>query len=95
MGDAMANFATTGKLNFKSLVSSTLGYLAKLEIRIAMSKILMAMFGGGSDGTGGTMATVFDGGWGGIAKGAAFDGSVTPFASGGVVSSPHMFASGG
>lgn len=95
MGDALANFATTGKLDFRGLVTSILGDLAKMEMRIAMSKILQSIIGGGSDGAGGQMASVFDGGWGGVAKGAAFDGSVTPFASGGVVSSPHLFASGG
>lgn len=96
MTNALSNFATTGKLSFRSLVASILSDLAKMEMRIAMSKILTSMFGGGTDtsagGGGAQMASAFDGGWGGIgnsgyAKGGAFDatGQITAFASGGVV----------
>lgn len=77
MTNALTNFATTGKLSFKSLVASILADLAKMEMRIAMSKALSSMFGGGTDtsagGGGAQMASIFDGGWGGIAKGGAFD----------------------
>jgi lambda family phage tail tape measure protein len=55
MGDALANFATTGKLNFKGLVTSILGDLAKMEARIALSKILQSVLGaflGSSGGNG-------------------------------------------
>jgi len=45
MNDALANFATTGKLNFKSLVTSILTDLAKMELRIAESKLLRAIVG--------------------------------------------------
>jgi lambda family phage tail tape measure protein len=45
MSDALANFATTGKLNFKGLVASILTDLAKMEMRIAMSKILQQVLG--------------------------------------------------
>lgn len=53
MSDALANFATTGKLNFKGLVASILSDLAKMEMRIAMSKILqqvLSYFSGPSTG---------------------------------------------
>lgn len=45
MGDALANFAMTGKLNFRGLVKSILSDLAKMELRIAMSKILQQVLG--------------------------------------------------
>lgn len=45
MSASLANFATTGKLNFKSLTVSILSDLAKMELRIAMSKILQQVLG--------------------------------------------------
>ena len=53
MSDSLANFATTGKFNFKSLVASILTDLAKMEVRIAASKILTSIISawGGSYGT--------------------------------------------
>lgn len=95
MGDAMANFATTGKLNFKGLVASILGDMAKLEMRIAVSKILQsllsAFLGGGSE-----MGTSFDSNgtfFSPYAKGGVFEGSPSLSAySGQVVSKPTVFA---
>ena len=55
MSDSLANFATTGKGNFRGLATSILGDLAKLEMRIAMSKILQSVMGaflGNSGGNG-------------------------------------------
>lgn len=55
MGEALANFATTGKLNFKGLVTSILADLAKMEARILASRILQSIVGsflGGSGGSG-------------------------------------------
>lgn len=40
MGDAIANFATTGKLNFKSLAASILSDIAKMEAKAATSQII-------------------------------------------------------
>jgi lambda family phage tail tape measure protein len=53
MSDSLANFATAGKFNFKSLVASILTDLAKMEVRIAASKILTSIISawGGSYGT--------------------------------------------
>lgn len=50
MADAIGNFAVTGKLDFRSFTVSILADLAKMEARIAASKILasvMGMFGFG------------------------------------------------
>lgn len=56
MADGIANFALTGKLDFRSFTVSILSDLAKMEARIAASKILagvfkwgMGLFGGGWD----------------------------------------------
>ncbi|PXV60656.1 phage tail tape measure protein, lambda family [Dyella jiangningensis] len=56
MADAMATFATTGKTNFSSLVSSILTDLAKMELRVLESQILQSILGAflpsGSTGAG-------------------------------------------
>ncbi|EEP9142075.1 phage tail tape measure protein [Salmonella enterica] len=56
MADGIANFALTGKMDFRSFTVSILSDLAKMEARIAASKILgglfqwgMNLFGGGWD----------------------------------------------
>lgn len=56
MTDSIANFALTGKMDFRSFTVSILSDLAKMEARIAASKILgglfqwgMSLFGGGWD----------------------------------------------
>lgn len=56
MADGIANFALTGKMDFRSFTVSMLSDLAKMEARIAASKILgglfqwgMSLFGGGWD----------------------------------------------
>jgi lambda family phage tail tape measure protein len=97
MTNALTNFATTGKLSFKSLVASILSDLAKMEMRIAASKILQSIIGmmaGPSTGSQYTAAGgngAGDGGYGMMlgtyAKGGAFDatGQITAFASGGIV----------
>jgi len=92
MSDALANFATTGKLNFKGLVTSILTDLAKMEMRIAMSKILMQLFSsymGGVDTSAGS---------GGSSYATSFNSDGTffsPYAKGGVVSSPSLSAYSG
>ncbi|HAE7124874.1 TPA_asm: phage tail tape measure protein [Salmonella enterica subsp. diarizonae serovar 48:i:z] len=56
MADGIANFALTGKMDFRSFTVSILSDLAKMEARIAASKILgglfqwgMSLLGGGWD----------------------------------------------
>ncbi|EAV3941524.1 phage tail tape measure protein [Salmonella enterica] len=56
MADGIANFALTGKMDFRGFTVSILSDLAKMEARIAASKILgglfkwgMNLFGGGYD----------------------------------------------
>lgn len=99
MGDALAAFVTTGKINFKGLVSSILTDIARMEVRILESKvansILGAFLGGGS-----SMATSFDSNgtfFSPYANGGVFQNSPSLSAySGSVVSSPtpFLFASG-
>ncbi|EBS8997836.1 phage tail tape measure protein, partial [Salmonella enterica] len=57
MADSIANFAVTGKGSFRSLTVSILADLAKMEARIAASKLLgsvLAMFGFGTSAGGST-----------------------------------------
>ncbi|EKC2749580.1 phage tail tape measure protein, partial [Salmonella enterica] len=57
MTDSIANFAVTGKGSFRSLTVSILADLAKMETRIAASKLLgsvLAMFGFGTSAGGST-----------------------------------------
>jgi lambda family phage tail tape measure protein len=102
--DAFANMLTTGTGHFKDFATSVLTDLAKMETRIAMSKILSAFFGGGSttgdasgSGMGGMLSSLFQG-WGGVADGGVFPsrGGISSL-SGGVYNSPQFFkfASGG
>lgn len=90
MGDAIANFATTGKLSFKSLASSILADLARMETRILMSQALMSIFGsfmGGGPSTG--VALSGSGSYTGM--GVASDIAGFTFnAKGGVYSSPSL-----
>ena len=99
LGDALATFVTTGKLNFKGLVSSILSDLAKMETRILASQILQSIVGSIAGGYGGTN------GQGGVtynsqgfvnhvyAKGGVVDGSRNLSAySGQVVDRPTVFA---
>ncbi|EDR7034326.1 phage tail tape measure protein, partial [Salmonella enterica subsp. enterica] len=51
MADGIANFALTGKMDFRSFTVSILADLAKMEARIAASKLLgsvLGMFGAGA-----------------------------------------------
>lgn len=105
MSNSLANFVMTGKGNFKGLVTSIIGDLAKMELRVAESKILQsilsAFMGGTVDnsaaGAGSVSAGLGDGQWSGFAKGDVFSGSPSLSAySGKVVSNPtpFLFASG-
>ncbi|HGJ4364867.1 TPA: phage tail tape measure protein [Salmonella enterica subsp. enterica serovar Thompson] len=83
MADAIGNFAVTGKLNFRSFTVSILSDLAKMEARIAASKLLvsmMGMFGFGSGAGGSTPSGAY--------TSAAM--SVIPNADGGVYRSAGL-----
>lgn len=64
MADGIANFALTGKMDFRSFTVSILSDLAKMEARIAASKILGGLFQWGMN--------LFGGGWD---SGALHDGT--------------------
>jgi lambda family phage tail tape measure protein len=87
--DAFANMLTTGTGHFKSFATSVLSDLAKMETRVAMSKILTSIFG-----EGGNPFQM----WGGVALGGVFPshGDISNL-SGGVYNSPQLvkFAAGG
>ena len=70
MEDAAVKFATTGKLDFKSMANSIIADLIRIQIRKSMSGIFSA--GGGDAGGGGVLGTIL----GGI-------GSILGFADGG------------
>lgn len=89
MADSLANFALTGKLNFRGLASSILADLAKMEARIAASKALgmllnwgMSAIGGGAGAAAGSTGTAIQN------YGANFQLN----ANGGVYSSPDLSA---
>ena len=85
--DTFATLLTTGKADFKSFALSVLSDLAKMEVRIATSKILMSLFGGSSSG---------GLGWGGVANGDVFNSPGIHALSGGIYNRPTRFyASGG
>ncbi|HAF8818507.1 TPA: phage tail tape measure protein [Salmonella enterica] len=83
MADAIGNFAVTGKLNFRSFTVSILSDLAKMEARIAASKLLVSMMGmfGFGAGAGGSTPS-------GAYNAAAL--SVIPNADGGVYRSAGL-----
>lgn len=57
--DAIVNFAQTGKLSFSDLARSIMADLTRIAVKIAITKSLESMFGGGgySGGSGGGIAT--------------------------------------
>lgn len=98
--DALVSFAETGKLSFKELANSIIKDLIRIAIQQSIMQAvqfgLNAVFGGGpmpiaSTGSQPIMAS----GAMMAANGAWFDGSISAFARGGVVSSPTMFRHGG
>ncbi|EDA3111881.1 phage tail tape measure protein [Salmonella enterica subsp. enterica serovar Sandiego] len=83
MSDGIANFALTGKMDFRSFTVSILADLAKMEARIAASKLLgsvLGMFGAGAGAGGGTPSGAYNA--------AAL--SVIPNADGGVYRSAGL-----
>ncbi|ECK6590823.1 phage tail tape measure protein [Salmonella enterica] len=83
MADGIANFALTGKMDFRSFTVSILADLAKMEARIAASKLLgsvLGMFGAGASAGGSTPSGAY--------SSAAL--SVIPNADGGVYRSAGL-----
>jgi lambda family phage tail tape measure protein len=95
ISDSLANLVTTGKMNFKSLVSSILSEIAKIAIKIAASQALQSIFGSTGGTSGGS-------GWGAAigaiasavtnAKGGVYNSPSLSQYSGQVVNKPTMFA---
>jgi len=91
MEDAMVSFVMTGKGDFKSLASSIISDLIRIQIRASMSQMmggaggplgaLLSMFGGGGGGGGGTISSAGGGG-----SYALPGGRLNAMALGGVVS---------
>ena len=105
MADALADFARTGKLDFKGLIDSMLVDLIRFELRAQMSLLysgmgglggLFSMFtGGGSQQVSNTsFADMPINGF--VAKGGVYDAGIETFAKGGmftnsIVSEPTLF----
>jgi phage-related minor tail protein len=89
MGDAIVDFALTGKTSFGDMVKSMLIGLIKLEMQMAMTNMYKAA-GGGSGIVAAISSSL------GFANGGSFDAGVQKFAKGGsftnsIVDSPTMF----
>jgi len=106
MADAIAEFAKTGKLNFKGLINSMLEDLLRYELRLQA----MQMYAAFRPGLMNLVGSIFNpaGGFGSgygygqqdlglfLAKGGAFDGGVQKFGKGGmftnkIVTEPTLF----
>jgi lambda family phage tail tape measure protein len=98
MGDALVDFALTGKTSFGDMVNSMIIGLIKLEMQMAMTNMYNGM--GGMSGILGSFASAFTGTPVPSAKGNVFNnGGIQAFAKGGaftngIVSSPSMFNMG-
>lgn len=102
MADAVGNFATTGKFNFRSLTVSILADLAKMEARIAASKILGGLFqwgmgfmgagAGAAAGTGANAIQSYGANYSFNAAGGVYRSSDLSRFSGSVVNRPTFFA---
>lgn len=89
MADSLANFALTGKMNFKGLAISILSDLAKMEMRIAASKALGMLLNWGASAIGGGAGAATG------SSGTAIQNYGANFqfnAKGGVYSSPDLSA---
>jgi lambda family phage tail tape measure protein len=90
MGDAMVDFALTGKTSFSDMVNSILIGILKMEMQMQMSNIFKSM--GGGAGIVSSITSLF-----GFANGGSFGtNGVQAFANGGtftnsIVDSPTMF----
>jgi lambda family phage tail tape measure protein len=107
MGDAIADFTKTGKLDFTGLIDSMLMDLLRYELRLQMMALYQAMrpqlmagvswMGGGVPSNADVTIPMQPGG--GYAKGGVFDAGLQMFAKGGaftnkIINSPTLFANG-
>ncbi|EBN5763962.1 phage tail tape measure protein [Salmonella enterica] len=102
MADAVGNFATTGKFNFRSFTVSILADLAKMEARIAASQALggllkwgMTAFGAGAGAAAGSGANAiqsYGANFSLNAVGGVYNSADLSRYSGSVVSRPTFFA---
>ncbi len=95
MEDALVDFVSTGKLDFKSLATSIIADINRIIIKQQiMAPLIKSMTSGGSGG--GWLGALFGGGRGGANLGTAsgFDMSMF-FAKGGVMTSPGLSAYSG
>ena len=83
LGNALGEFVTTGKLNFRELTASILKDLAKILMRMAIMRAISAMFGGTAQANGGA----WQGGLQFFANGGVFTNQI--------VGRPTLFAHGG
>ncbi len=83
--DAITNFALTGKLNFRSFVSSIIADIAKMLIKMALVNAMKSAFGGSTGGGGSLFGSMFS------AVGSAFGGGK---ATGGPVTSDKFYLVG-
>lgn len=96
MTDALHEFVTTGKLDFRSFASSIISDMARIAAQAAASQAVSSVIGGfAGGGTGNFMSSVVT-----QADGGVWEGGVQKFAKGGaftnsVVASPTMFSMGG
>lgn len=87
--DAIVNFATTGKFEFRAFVADLLQQLAKLALQLAITAALKAALGGGAGG--GLLGTVLGGVTGSAAPGAQNGADFTIGGSGGTDSQLVQF----
>jgi len=96
MTDALGDFVATGKLDFSDLARSFIADLAKIELRILASQVLMSIFGGGATGASFSGTTTNSGAMAGPynALGGVYSGApdLSRY-SGMVVSTPTFFSS--
>jgi len=104
MADALADFARTGKLDFKSLVDQMIVDLIRFELRAQMSSLykglgglsgILSIFTGGGAGTLNVEQAAARG-YTGMAKGGVYDAGLQTYAKGGmftnsVVNQPTLF----
>lgn len=103
LADGIGNAMTGAKFSVKDFVKSALADFAKMEVRIAASKLLVSLFGGSVDYGGGSGAATGTGSYSGFgssgtitntynAKGGVYDSPSLSAYSGQVVDHPTMFA---
>lgn len=93
MEDALVDFVTTGKLNFKELASSIIQDIIRIQIQALTSQLFSSLAGGSA---GGAIANLFGTAASSSARGNVFsNGNLVKFAKGGIVSGPTTFPMSG